>query len=120
MALTIRPFLHPKPPTSVSTFAEATANVRRLFDTIFQLRRGKTENTVLLTLAANAATPTLTDMRLSLQSALGFDPLTANAATEKAAGTLYALEANRATGSVVITHANNAQTDRTYIVTITG
>lgn len=120
MTLTIRPFLHPKPPTSVSSFGEVTSNVRRLFDTIFQLRRGKTENTVLLTLTANAASTTLTDARISIQSALHFDPLTANAAAELGAGTLYALEANRSTGSVAITHANNAQNDRKYIVTITG
>lgn len=43
-----------------------------------------------------------------------FDPLTANAAAELAAGTMYVLEANRALRQFTITHANNAQTDRTF------
>lgn len=120
MALTIRPFLHPPPPGTFSSFGDVQSYARRLWDSQFQARHGKTENTVLLTLTANAASTTLTDIRLSVQTALSFDPLTANAATEKAAGTIYALEANRATGSVVITHANNAQADRKFIVTLTG
>lgn len=120
MTLTIRPFRHPPSPETFSSFGGVTSYARSLWDSLFQARHGKLECTVLLTLTANAASTTLTDSRLSIQSALSFDPLTANAATEKAAGTLYALEGNRSTGSVIITHANNAQVDRSYIVTIIG
>lgn len=120
MTLTIRPFKNLPGPKTFSNFGNVAAYARLLWDALYQARKGHIECTKVLTLTANAASTTLNDSRLSIQSALGFDPLTANAATEKAAGTLYALEVNRVKGSVVITHANNGQTDRTYIVTILG
>lgn len=72
------------------------------------------------TLTANAATTTLTDERLTSDGAMFFDPLTANAATEKAAGTVYVLSADRNNGSWAVTHANNAQTDRDFRIVILG
>lgn len=72
------------------------------------------------TLTANAAASTLTDERLTVNSVVFFDPLTANAAAEEAAGTRYTLTADRLNGSWTVTHANNAQTDRTYRVLIIG
>lgn len=72
------------------------------------------------TLTANATTTTLTDPRLSIDSHLTFDPLTANAAYELYTGTLYVLSANRNNGSWTITHSNNSQTDRTFNVLIIG
>jgi hypothetical protein len=72
------------------------------------------------TLTANVASTTLSDARLTTASWIDFDPLTANAAAEKAAGTLYVTSANRSKGSFVVTHANNAQTDRTFRVLIIG
>lgn len=69
-----------------------------------------------VTLDANAATTTVESTRevVSPDSVLRFDALTAHAAEELASGTMYVLEANRLAGSFVITHANNAQTDRTF------
>lgn len=72
------------------------------------------------TLTANAATTVITDARLSVNSWIGFLPLTANAAAELGNGTLYALAANMNNGAWTITHANNAQTDRTFRVLIIG
>lgn len=69
-----------------------------------------------LTLAANAATTTFTDARLSAFSVLTFMPVTANAAA--ALSGLYVTAMN--TGSCVVNHANNAQTDKTYRVAFHG
>jgi len=76
---------------------------------------GKSGNTEL-TLTANAGTTTLTDPRICATSSVSLSALTANAAAEIGAGTLYV--SARADGSATITHANNAQTDRTFMVLI--
>jgi hypothetical protein len=85
-----------------------------------RINRGKVNASIDATLTANAATTTLVDARFASTSVLLFDPLTAHAATELAAGTMYVLAANRTNGSATITHANNAQTDRTFRVLIIG
>ena len=118
--MTIQPLKGPPDPINITNFSTLTSYLRDLRGVIFSMWQGKLQCNVEFTLTANVATSTLTDNRLSKQSALSFDPVTANASTEKAAGTLYATVANRSNGSVVINHANNAQTDRTYIVKIIG
>lgn len=118
--MTIRPYQHTAPPRTVSSFTDVNTMLRRLHDSIFRARQGKLDCITEITLTANAATTTLTDIRISSQSCIAFMPLTANAAAEVAAGTMYTLEANVGTGSVVITHANNAQTDRKFRLTIFG
>jgi hypothetical protein len=70
------------------------------------------------TLTANAASTTLTDARLAVNSIVIFQPMTANAAA--ALTGLYVTAANMNNGSWVVTHANNAQNDRTYRVAILG
>lgn len=74
----------------------------------------------LFTLTANVASSTMTDDRISVDSTVVLVPTTANAAAEIGAGTLYMSETGRVNGSLVITHANNAQTDRTFRVVIIG
>jgi hypothetical protein len=118
--MTIRPFLHPPSPTVFNSFVEVTTYLRRFSDSYNQLRKGKTENVGEVTLTANAATTTINDSRLSIQSVIVFDPKTANAATEIHSGTMYVLSANRAEGVFVITHANNAQTDRSFFYAVIG
>lgn len=73
-----------------------------------------------VTLTANATSTTITDARLSYFRAAHFDPMTANASAEQGNGTIYITQANRLKGSFVVTHANNAQADRTFRVTIIG
>jgi len=73
-----------------------------------------------LTLTANVATSTLTWKGLSPQSVVVFDPKTANAAAELYGGTLYVLTANRGNDVWTVTHANNAQTDRTFQIAVIG
>jgi hypothetical protein len=70
------------------------------------------------TLTANAATSTLTDARLSPGSAIIWMPRTANASAEIGAGTIY--HDVPGAGTVVINHANNAQTDRKFRIVIVG
>jgi hypothetical protein len=111
--MTIRPFLHLPPPPSDPT-------VRRLYEVIQQMRRGKTENVTEVTLTANAATTVLNFKGLSPQSVVIFDPKTANAAAELYGGTMYALTANRGNDAWTVSHSNSAQTDRTYQVAIIG
>lgn len=121
MALpTIRPFLHLPSPTQFSDFSQLGAYIRRMWDSLQALRKGKIECVTTITLTASATTTALSDIRISPQSILIFDPLTANAAAELAAGTLYVLKADRGDGTATLTHANSAQTDRDFLVGILG
>ena len=72
------------------------------------------------TCTAGAASTVLTDARLGVNSVIVFDPVTANAAAELAAGTIYVLTANRRNGAYTITHANAGTTDRTFRYLIIG
>lgn len=95
---------------------------RRLARAINSLLQGKLNSVTTVTLTAGAATTTLTDARITTNSFIGFMPTTANAAA--ALANLYV--SNRMTsngnvaGNATLTHANNAQTDRTFIVLIIG
>lgn len=118
--MTIRPFQNLPQPGVFSTLADVARYTRVLWDGLYKARRGKLECVVEVTLTANAATTVLKDERISGQTFIGFDPRTANAAAELAAGTLYILDANRIDGQVTITHANNAQNDRRYYICFLG
>ena len=118
--MTIRPFLHLPPPGSLATFGDVTAYARRLWDALHALRLGKMECTGEITLTANAATTVLNRVGLSPQSVVHFDPKTANAATELYGATMYVLTANRTNDIWTITHANNANADRTFQYTAIG
>lgn len=76
------------------------------------------------TLDAGATSTTFTGAdtegaeRLGAESFLGWMPMTANAAAEIGAGTMYV--SAQAKGSVTISHANNGQTDRTFRFGVIG
>lgn len=89
-----------------------------LRDVVAGLLIGKLNVCVDVTLTANAASTTVTDARIRESSGLYLMPTTANAAA--ALGTTYISDSGRTHGSVTITHANNAQTDRTFRVAILG
>jgi len=86
--------------------------------------RGRTNNVGQVTLTANAASTvvSLAKGQLSKDSAIIFDPLTANAATELYGATMYVTSANRdvANKQFTITHANNANADKTFRYIIVG
>src|SRR5574343_1266874 len=93
---------------------------REMAQAINRLNQGKFNGSGDLTLTANVATTVITDARLAQQSVVLFDPLTAHAAAVIAAGTMYVLLANRNNGAWTVTHANNAQADRTFRYLIIG
>ena len=113
----------PQAPLSVhgDTFEQVRRHNVQIARTVNLALQGKL-NAIFrdFTLTASATTTTLTDPRLSIDSHLTFDPLTANAAYELFTGTLYVLSANRNNGSWTITHSNNSQTDRTFNILIIG
>jgi hypothetical protein len=94
--------------------------MRRLGTILTRAMSGGLNVTKDVTLTANQASTTVTDPRATYDSALVFEPMTANAAAELAAGTMYVTQANRLAGSFVITHANNAQADRIFRMVIVG
>jgi len=94
------------------------ATARQIGEALRNLFTGRLDLVGEVTLTANAASTTVTDIRMNSNSGLSFCPLTANAAAEIGNGTMYVTEANHDDGSFVITHANNAQTDRTFRYTI--
>lgn len=118
--MAINPFLHLPPPTRFDSFDAVAIFIRRMLDALGLMRKGKLECVTELTLTINSATTTFTDSRLSVQSAVFFDPKTANAAAEIHGGTMYVLTANRGTGVWTITNANNANADRSFQVLIIG
>lgn len=97
---------------------------RRISSTVNRMMAGRTNNTGQVTLTAGAASTAvpLPKGRLAENSLILFDPLTANAATELAAGTMYVLSSNRdvSNATFTITHANNVQTDRTFKYAFVG
>lgn len=92
--------------------------LRQVVEVVNNLLRGKLNAGLQLTLATNAASTTIVDQRISAFSAVLFCPLTADAAAEMAAGTLFV--SSLADGQAVIAHQNNALTDRTYNLCIIG
>lgn len=92
--------------------------VRRISEVVNSILTGKMNVTLDVTLTAGASTTTLTDARLSVATVISFCPLTAHAAAELAAGTLYV--SARTNGTMTLTHANNAQADREFDCTLIG
>lgn len=90
----------------------------RLSVQVDQIMNGKHRAIGAVTLTAAAATTTVTDARVGGNSKITYSPTTANASAEIGAGTIYVSAKNE--GSFVVTHANNAQADRTFDYTISG
>lgn len=91
-----------------------------MYEVLQQVRNGKLEIVGELTLTAGAASTAVTDIRVSPQSVIVWHPRTANAAAELAAGTMYVTDANMGNGTFTVTHANNAQVDRTFRFAVLG
>jgi hypothetical protein len=84
----------------------------RLVNAIRQLMQGRSNAAGSATLAAGAATTTVTAPNCAPGSQVFLFPRTAHAAAELAAGGCYVSAV--ASGSFTLTHANNSQTDRTF------
>lgn len=92
--------------------------MRSLVRIINNIMRGKTNTVADITLQTSAATTTVTDINVGGNSSIHLMPQTANAAAELGNGTLYI--STRSKQSFVVTHANNAQADRTFTYSVVG
>lgn len=86
----------------------------KLAQAINALLAGKTNARSTVTLTANTASTTVTDARIAAESLILLCPTTANAAA--ALSSTY--QSSATSGSLVLTHANTATTDRTFIYII--
>lgn len=82
------------------------------------IMNGKINATGEVTLTASSATTAVTEVRAGADSVILFTPTTANAAAEQGAGGMYVSSFGKQT--FTITHANNAQTDRTFRYAVIG
>lgn len=107
-------------PTIPSTgVAAVDTAIRIMLDWIMRgIMQGHMNTDLEVTLTANAATTVITDPRLSIHTVILFCPLTANAAAEIGAGTLYV--SARDSETATLTHANNAETDRDFVLSLVG
>lgn len=104
------------PQTTISALMQFFRNVR---DVVNGAMTGDMNATLDVTLAANAASTVVNDPRIGGSSFIGTSmPLTAHAAAEKAAGGMYV--SSRGNQTATITHANNAQADRSFRLAIIG
>ena len=107
-------------------FPEASGWCKRIAVVVNQIMQGRTNNYGSVTLTANAASTVVTLPKglLTVNSTILFEPTTANAAAEIGAGTMYesarAPRATTTTSTFTLTHANNAQVDRTFRYAIIG
>lgn len=85
-------------------------SLARIVRSIRDLYEGRSNAVGTLTLAAGTTTTTVQFINCSISSKVFLSPTTANAAT--AVGTTYV--SSKGAGSFTLTHANNAQTDRTF------
>lgn len=89
---------------------------RRVAEVVNRLLAGKMNAVTTVTLTAGATSTTLTDSRIGGGSWIGLSPTTANAAGALATTYISA----KAKGSATITHANDANVDKTFDVLIIG
>jgi len=97
------------------------ATLRDVIFAVNQLMAGRSNASGTVTLTANAASTTITGVNVNENAEAFFEPKTANAAAEKGNGTMhYTITRIAGVPTVTITHANNAQTDRTFGYVIIG
>lgn len=90
---------------------------RQLAQQLTRTVQGGVDCTLTLTLTENVGSTTIIDSRISLSTAVLAMPATAQAAAEIGNGTMYFTPT---AGQCVVTHANNAQTDRTFTIALLG
>lgn len=87
---------------------------------IAQLSAGRSNAVGTVTLAASAASTTVSDPNCATGTTPILTPTTAHAAAEIGNGTLYIPVASIVNGSFVIQHASNTQADRTFRYALYG
>jgi hypothetical protein len=101
-----------------TALSPAESEPYRIVNAIRQLAAGRSNATGSLTLAANAASTTIAAPNCAAASQVFLFPKTAHAAAELAGGACYVSAV--ANASFTVTHANNAQTDRTFAYACLG
>jgi hypothetical protein len=89
---------------------------RQIAQSLNQQLTGKLNAVLQVTLTPSSTTTTVTDARIGANTFIGFSPLTANAAAA-ISGLYVSAQVN---GSATLTHANNAQSDRTFNALLIG
>lgn len=97
---------------------DETQHRRQIAAYLREVHQGHIGNVGNLTLSINSATTPVKDFRAGFNSFIGFTPLTANAAAELGAGTMYV--SSRSAEGFTVTHANTATADRTFVYCILG
>lgn len=94
--------------------------LRQTKNVVNGLMQGKSNNYGTVTLTANAGSTTVTESsgRISSTAVILFMPTTSNAAI--AAQTMYVSSTSPLSNTFTITHANNAQTDKTFRYVLIG
>lgn len=90
---------------------DGSAWARRVADTVNAMLRGRSNSVGTVTLTAGATSTVVTDNRFQSQMTVILTPTTANAAT--AIATTYL--SSRGVGTFTLTHANTADTDKTFL-----
>ena len=104
--------------TSVPQYIGGDTNqLQKIVHVVNKVAKGGVDCTLSFTLAANAASSTVSDSRISNQTCVVLMPTTAHAAAELASGNLYVAPG---AGSAVVSHTKNSQTDRTFTVALIG
>lgn len=91
-------------------------DVFAIVDTVNQLVDGRSNNVGKVTLNVGAATTSVTFGTVSVSSCIVLCPLTADAAAAIPTTFISTI----LNGSFIITHANNAQADRTFLFAAIG
>jgi hypothetical protein len=108
----------PNPAALASLLGAVVAWLVKLRDVVNNIMRGKINATLDVTLTPSAATTTVSDARIGGGCGIYLMPLSANAAAEIGAGTIWWGAPGNQT--VTLNHASNAQTDRTFRLLIIG
>lgn len=93
-----------------------TASTLQIATTTNELLKGRANNVGEVTLDANVTTTTLSDIRIKQTMTAVLIPRTANAAAAMTNVYISAV----ADGSITLTHANTATTDRTFDYVLHG
>lgn len=96
--------------------------LRTIIRVVKNIMQGKTNNNYTVTLTANSATTTVPTPKDTFgpSSVFLFMPQTVNAATEFGAGVMYVSSRDVDNNQFIITHTNNATTDRIFGYVIVG
>jgi hypothetical protein len=97
---------------SAPQLSPSETQLYRIVNAVRQLMQGRSNAAGSVTLAASAASTTVTAPNCAPGSQVFLFPRTAHAGAELAAGGCYVSAI--AGGAFTITHANNPQTDRTF------